>query len=234
VMDDDVDDDGSTFLVMELLEGSTLGAHWQAAGCTLPAPRVVAITDAILDVLSAVHAAGIVHRDVKPDNVFLTADGLKLLDLGLARLADSRLTATGQMMGTPEFTAPEQAGGHVREVDARSDVYSVGAMMMTLLTGQVVHEGRTSMETMIFAATRPARSLFDVWPDAPPGLANVVDIALSFDKTKRWSSAKEMRIALGNAGATPATAVALPLPVSIASGAGPTVCVPRRGTGDAE
>ena len=87
----------------------------------------------------------------------------------------------------------------MREIDARSDLYSVEARAFTLLTGHVVHEAHTPMEGMIFAATRPARSLFDVWPAAPPGLANVVDIALCFDKARRWESAEQMRTALANA-----------------------------------
>jgi serine/threonine protein kinase len=201
VIDDDIDDDGSTFLVMELLEGLTLSHLWESAGRQIPMLRMGAILDSILDVLEAVHAEGIVHRDVKPDNVFLTASSLKLLDLGIARLLEEhmRMTASGQMMGTPEFVAPEQAAGKPREIDARTDIYSVGATAFTLLTGRFVHEGRGAMETMIFAATRPARSLFDVWPDAPPLLANVVDIALSFDKVRRWPNASAMRTALQSA-----------------------------------
>ena len=105
-------------------------------------------------------------------------------------------------MGTPEFVAPEQAAGNVRDIDARTDLYSVGAMMFSLITGQFVHKGRSGMEQMIFAATRPARSLFDVWANAPSALANVIDIALSFDKTKRWTNAAEMQRAITNASAT--------------------------------
>jgi serine/threonine-protein kinase len=201
VIDDDIDDDGSTFLVMELLEGITLAHLWEMSARQLPLMQVGAIVDAMLDVLEAVHAEGIVHRDVKPENVFLTADSLKLLDLGIARLLEEsmRLTASGQMMGTPEFAAPEQAAGKPREVDARSDIYAVGATAFTLLTGRFVHEARGAMEAMVFAATRPARSLFEVWPHAPPLLANVVDVALSFEKDRRWTSASAMRTALHTA-----------------------------------
>ncbi|HEY2370138.1 MAG TPA: serine/threonine-protein kinase [Polyangiaceae bacterium] len=198
VLDDDVDEDGTTFLVMELLEGRTLEAEWTAAGSKLSAIRVAQVAERVLAVVAAIHAEGIVHRDIKPDNVFLTTGGaIKVLDLGIARLVESRsATATGQMMGTPEFVAPEQAAGNVREIDGRTDLYSVGAMMFALITGEVVHPGRTGMEQMVFAATRPARSLLDVWPDAPPLLANVIDVALSFDKSKRWATAAEMQTAL--------------------------------------
>ena len=198
IIDDDVDNDGSTFLVMELLEGRTLADEWEESGRRMAVSRVGGLTVALLDVLSAVHAEGIVHRDVKPENVFLTRDGaVKLLDLGIARLIESRsLTASGTMMGTPEFVAPEQAGGDVRQIDGRTDLYSVGAMMFALLTGRFVHDGRTSMEKVVYAATKQAQSLFDAWPDAPGGLANVVDVALRFSKHERWASAHEMRLAL--------------------------------------
>jgi eukaryotic-like serine/threonine-protein kinase len=201
VLDDDVDDDGATFLVMELLKGSTLMTEWEAGGRVLPAGRVVEIASALLDVLEAVHAQGIVHRDIKPDNVFFTLERqLKLLDLGIARLLhEERMTVSGQMMGTAEFAAPEQAGGRIREIDGRTDLYSVGALMFMLLSGREVHEARTPMEGMIFAATRPARSLRDVWPGVPSALSQVVDVALCFEKERRWSSAAEMRIALGHA-----------------------------------
>ncbi len=201
VLDDDVDDDGATFLVMELLRGSTLTAEWEASGRVLAAGRVIEVVNALLDVLEAVHAQGIVHRDIKPDNVFLTSERqLKLLDLGIARvLLEQRMTVSGQMMGTAEFAAPEQAAGRIREIDGRADIYSVGALLFTLLSGREVHEARTAMEAMIFAATRPARSLRDVWPGVPSALAQVVDVALCFEKERRWSSAAEMRTAIGHA-----------------------------------
>jgi serine/threonine-protein kinase len=201
VLDDDIDDDGSTFLVMELLEGRTLSLEWVSSGYLVPLSRVAVIVDGLLDVLDATHAAGIVHRDVKPDNVFLVRGGpLKLLDLGIARiLIESRMTASGQILGTPEFMAPEQAQGQVRAITGRTDLYSVGAMMFKLLTGRAVHEARTPMEAMIFGATRPARSLAEVWPSAPQLVVNVVDVALAFQQERRWTSAGEMRTALSNA-----------------------------------
>lgn len=223
VLDDDVDDDGATFLVMELLKGSTLTAEWEASGGVLAAPRVAEIATELLDVLDAVHAQGIVHRDIKPDNLFFTHEGqLKLLDLGIARLLlEERMTFSGQMMGTPEFVAPEQAGGRIREIDGRTDLYSVGALMFTLLSGREVHEARTPMEGMIFAATRPARSLREVWPGVPSALAQVVDVALCFEKERRWSSAAEMRTALGHAARFVSARPAAPRPPTSPSVVGP-------------
>lgn len=236
ILDDDVDDDGSAFLVMDLLDGRTLEAEFQAQGRHLTVPRVGQVTLSLLDILAAVHAEGIVHRDIKPENVFVTTRAeIMLLDLGIARLViESRsMTASGTMLGTPEFVAPEQAGGNVREVDGRTDLYSVGAVMFALLTGRYVHEGRTPMQTMLLAATQPARSIFDVWPDAPGGIANVIDVALSFEKTRRWPSALDMRTALARSVAQfdvtsplAPTAPAPPLPPPPQYGATGTVILP--------
>jgi len=201
IIDDDVDNDGTTFLVMELLEGGTLESELHGAGVLAPA-RVVEVTEKLLDVLEAIHKEGIVHRDIKPENVFLTTSGaLKLLDLGIARLViESRgMTATGQLMGTPEFIAPEQARGAIRDIDARTDLYSLGAMMFMLLTGECVHAGETQMDQVIAAGTQQARKVQDAWPSAPAALARVVDTALAFDKTNRWADAAQMRGALRDA-----------------------------------
>src|SRR5579872_2822756 len=101
--------------------------------------------DRVLDVLIAAHAQGIVHRDLKPDNLFLTvANELKVLDFGIARLLDgSGATGSGDLLGTPSFMAPEQANGRVREIDTRTDLWSLGAVLFTLLTGAEVHEAST-------------------------------------------------------------------------------------------
>ncbi|HEY1960190.1 MAG TPA: serine/threonine-protein kinase [Polyangiaceae bacterium] len=200
IIDDDVDDDGVAFLVMELLEGCTLDAEWESSG-RVAAERVGHVVVRLLDVLAAIHAEGIVHRDVKPENVFLTSDGgVKVLDLGIARVVESRTqTKIGILMGTPGFVAPEQALGNMPAIDARTDVFSVGALMFGLLTGEVIHPGATAMDQMVAAASQHARPLRQVWPEASPELANVVDVALAFDKTKRWPSALEMKSALEQA-----------------------------------
>jgi eukaryotic-like serine/threonine-protein kinase len=201
ILDDDVDEEGTAFLVMELLEGRTLDSEWEASGGRLSPARVTNVITRLLDVLGAIHAEGIVHRDIKPENVFLTtSDAVKILDLGIARVVESRTaTKVGVLMGTPGFVAPEQALGNAPAIDARTDVFSVGALMFALLTGEVIHPGETAMEQRVLAASKQARSLRDVWQQAPPALANVVDVALAFDKTRRWNSAEAMKLALEQA-----------------------------------
>ena len=203
VLDDDVAEDGSLFIVMDLLDGETLHARWRRRGRKLGAREVVRVMCAVLDVLSAAHAKGVVHRDLKPENLFLTRDGkVKVLDFGLARPREGapRDTKTGSVFGTPAFMAPEQALGKTSEVDALSDLWAVGATAFLLLTGRVVHQGSTTGETLVLSATQSAPPIASVVHDVPPIIAKVVDRALAFEKAGRWPSAGAMRDALVRAG----------------------------------
>ncbi len=197
VIDEDVAEDGAAFLVMELLDGQALDALARAHGGTLSEGVVLAIGEAVLDVLAAAHAKAIVHRDVKPANLFITRSGvLKVLDFGIARLRDAsgqESTRTGAMMGTPAFMSPEQAYGRTKEIDAKSDIWAVGASMFQLLTGRHVHSGEGASELLIHAATTPAVSLASVRPETRQGTVAIVDRALAFDKAARWESAAAMR-----------------------------------------
>ena len=120
--------------------------------------------------LVAAHEKGIIHRDLKPENLFITQGGqVKLLDFGIARLRELPLggagtTATGFFMGTPAFMAPEHARGKWSEVDGRSDVWSVGATLFTMITGTFVHDSETAMDTLVMAVTRPALPIRDRMP----------------------------------------------------------------------
>jgi serine/threonine-protein kinase len=185
---------------------------------------VIAVADAVLDVLDAAHAAGVVHRDIKPDNLFVTHDGrLKVLDFGIARLVSSaHTTRSGQLMGTPEFVAPEQAAGRVREIDARTDLFSVGAMMFALLSGEYLHVAKTSVEHMVFAAATQGRSIRTVMPALHEDVAHIIDVATAFERTSRFANAKAMQAALRSAGEasreaqaahTPQTSGPVPAPV---------------------
>jgi serine/threonine-protein kinase len=202
VLDDGVDDDGTVFLVMELLEGETLGAQLKRWPTLHTHEHVLAVADCVLEVLSAAHEAGIVHRDVKPDNIFVTTTGaLKLIDFGIASARElaalgADLTGTGLAMGTPAFMAPEQARGRRDEVDHRTDLWAVGATMFTLFTRRHVHEGQSGNEAMILAATSPPRSLKALAPDLDGRIIEAVDRALAFSKADRWPDAPAMRRAL--------------------------------------
>ena len=207
VIDDDVADDGSAFLVMELLDGSTVEELWDRCAQRLGLLPVVAIADPLLDVLVAAHANGVIHRDIKPANIFVTREGqIKVLDFGIARARDAivgynsgQMTMSGTVVGTPAFMAPEQAAAKSDEIDAQSDVWSVGATMFTLLAGRTVHEGTNLQQLVVRAAVDPAVKLRTVSPDIPENLADVVDRALAFDKARRWPSARAMRVALKRA-----------------------------------
>jgi serine/threonine protein kinase len=196
VLDDDVAEDGSAFLVMELLEGTTVDSLWEKHGHKLPLAAVLAIGHQLLDVLVAAHAHGIVHRDIKPENLFVTTEGqLKVLDFGIARVRDaasSSATSAGLVMGTPVFMSPEQALGKTSEIGVQSDLWAAGAVLFTLASGQFVHEGESAQHIVVTAATQPARSLATVLPDAPKDLVQLVDSALAFDKKARWSTAAVM------------------------------------------
>ena len=194
VFEHGTDDDGCAFIVMELLEGETLEALWERRGHKLPVGLVLAVAERLLDVLAAAHATGIIHRDIKPDNVFMTSGGdLKVLDFGIARLLEgTSATASGELMGTPAFMPPEQAGGNSKTADGRADVWSVGAVMYTMISGRHVHDAPTHPLQLIYAATQKARSLRDVAPETPHGVVELVDHALAFDREARWPSARAM------------------------------------------
>jgi serine/threonine-protein kinase len=196
VVDDDYTADGCPFIVMELLEGESLQARL-VRELRLQPPEALVIADQTLDVLAAGHARDIIHRDIKPANLFLTADGVvKVLDFGLARVkerVDGVRTGDGIVIGTVSFMPPEQARGRNEEVDARSDLWSVGAVLVTALSGRIVHEAASTADRLVAATRRPAPSLASVAPELAPSLVVYVDRALAFDKAARYSSALEMQ-----------------------------------------
>jgi serine/threonine-protein kinase len=201
VYDDDVDETGCPFLVMELLSGCTVAERAEATGGKLPPDDVLAYADQLLDVLAAAHATGILHRDLKPQNLFLTSGGdLKVLDFGIARLAERVLgdvnTVDGTLLGTPAFCPPEQARGRLDEMDERSDIWAVGATMFTLLAGRPVHDAETPNERLGLAITTAAVSIGAVVPGLPAALVQLVDRALAYERQNRWPSARSMQEAV--------------------------------------
>ncbi|WP_129579248.1 MULTISPECIES: serine/threonine-protein kinase [Sorangium] len=195
VLDIDVTEQGEPFLVMELLEGESLRERALRLG-SVPMPEILAHVDTLLEVLRAAHDAGIVHRDIKPDNLFVTRDGrLKVLDFGIARMKQGGAglkTRTGAVLGTTSYMAPEQILG--RDVDGRADLYAVGATMFTLLANRRLHDadGLTEGELLIKMSTTPAPPLSTVALGVDPRVARVVDRALAFQVERRYPNAQTM------------------------------------------
>ena len=215
ILDDDVMDDGTPFLVMELLSGMTL--RERVAHGPLDLGEALSLTAQVLEVVVAAHAKGIVHRDLKPDNLFLTEEGaVKVLDFGIARLKDrvrpGYETESGCTMGTVGFMAPEQARGSMSEVDAQSDVWSIGATLFTLLTGTLVNDAESTNAALFLAMTRAAPPMESVVPWLPRPVQELLDGALAFDKAERFSTARAMLGALEAARAAVGTMVVRPAP----------------------
>ncbi|MDC0744041.1 serine/threonine-protein kinase [Polyangium mundeleinium] len=205
-------DEGLPFLVMEVLEGEDVRAVLKRLGPVRPdlAVRIVAQACRGLEVA---HAQGIVHRDVKPANLFLTSGPqpgertVKILDFGIAKLAPdpesmaqagelTSLTQTGSMLGSPLYMAPEQARGH-KHIDGRADLWSLGVVLYQALTGVTPHRDSGALGDLIIAiCTEPAERVERLAPWVPPAVAAVVHRALDLDPTQRFQSAAEMHAAL--------------------------------------
>ncbi|APR82528.1 Serine/threonine protein kinase PknB [Minicystis rosea] len=195
IRDIDVAEDGAPFLVMELLEGESLGERNARLG-GIGTDELLRWMDELLDVLVDAHAKGIIHRDIKLDNLFVQRDGhLKVLDFGIARMRDGEKgdmrTRTGAALGTVPYMAPEQIKG--ADVDARVDLFAVGATMFRLIAQRRVHEADTEAMLIIKMATEAAPPLASVAPLAVPGLCLVVDRALQFDRAQRYPDASTMQ-----------------------------------------
>jgi eukaryotic-like serine/threonine-protein kinase len=202
ILDDEVCEDGSVFLVMELLEGTSLDRFTRRGDTKrLPLGRVLAVADAVLDLLTVAHAQGIIHRDLKPANIFLTAnDQVKVLDFGIARLAETALdgsaTQTGAAMGTPAYMPPEQARGRWNLVGARTDLWALGATTFALIAGDRPRRAETVQEELLLAMTTPLPSLATVAPSCPFEVVAWVDRAVAYEIDSRWPDSGTMQRAL--------------------------------------
>jgi eukaryotic-like serine/threonine-protein kinase len=185
------------FIVMELVEGESL-ATLLAKG-PLPPAEAVRIIRHVAEALGEAHEKGIVHRDVKPDNIIVGKRGTKVLDFGIAKQLVSTtdsptLTQAGLIVGTPFYMSPEQALG--RPVDARSDLFSLGVVLYEALAGKRPFEGESVTETMMNIIMQEAPDLATIAPSLPPSLADVVNRALQKKPERRFGSAGEMVDAL--------------------------------------
>jgi serine/threonine-protein kinase len=172
------EDEGRQFIVFEYIEGDDLKELIDRAG-PLPIEQVAELGQEIAAALAFAHERGIVHRDVKPQNVLLNGEGrAKVTDFGIARSLDVEhgVTQTGTVLGTSNYIAPEQAAG--QPIDDRSDVYSFGVVLFELLTGTVPFEGDSFVAVALKHINEPAPSVLERRPDTPPRLARLVDAML--------------------------------------------------------
>ena len=186
--------EGYHYFAMEFVDGDTLLSRIRNGG-RLPERQALEIARDVATALDYAHHAGIVHRDVKPGNILLAADGtVKLADLGLARetdAADSDITRAGKPIGTPSYVSPEQIRGET-DVDGRADVYSLGATLYRLLVGARPYTGGTGTEIMAKHLTAPVPDPRDPAPGVSPGTAAIVQKAMAKDPADRYQNAKEM------------------------------------------
>jgi serine/threonine protein kinase len=195
-------DDGIDYLVMEYLQGETLGQRFEKGPLGLPEVFEIAIQ--IADALDAAHKSGIVHRDLKPANVMLTASGAKLLDFGLAKInigatnemtasptMTSPLTTQGTLIGTFQYMAPEQLEG--AEADARSDIFAFGMVLYEMATGHRVFEGKTQAAVIAKIMESEPVPPTTLQPLLPPALGRLIETCLAKQPDQRWQTAADLK-----------------------------------------
>ena len=204
IFDSGVTDEGLPFLVMELLTGEDLRARLRREE-QLSVPAALRIVSQVLRALTRAHEAGIVHRDLKPDNVFLCARDddpsfVKIVDFGISKVARARsadtLTRRGTVLGTAFYMSPEQAQSFA-DIDGRTDLFSVGAILFEMLAGTPPHVGRTYEAVLIAICTNDAPDVRTLAPGVPVGVASVITRALQRERDARFQSAQEFLNALG-------------------------------------
>ena len=215
VHDSGVTPEGEAFLAMELLEGEDLGTRLEQRRYLSP-DEALATAYAILEGLAAAHAAGIVHRDLKPGNVFLArspnGEVVKLVDFGISKVEDDRMTRTGTMMGTPVYMAPESFLMGAAFVDARADLYAVGVILYEMLSGRLPYEAPSYEALVLKVATEPPPPFATVAPQAPSALARLIDRAMAKRPEDRFQDARAMQAAIAEVrvGGLAPVATALP------------------------
>jgi serine/threonine-protein kinase len=199
--------DGVDFIVMECIEGETLAARLEKG--PLPREQVLKYGIQIADALDKAHRSGVVHRDLKPGNIMLTASGAKLLDFGLAKAAvplaagdtltaavapTAPVTQQGAIVGTFQYMSPEQVEG--KDVDARSDVFSFGSVLYEMLTGRRAFQGKSQLSVTSAVLEKEPEPISTLQPLTPPTLDRAIRVCLAKDPENRWQTARDLLLEL--------------------------------------
>jgi hypothetical protein len=183
--------DGRPYIALEYVDGGSLARALR--GTPWPAGRAAQLLETVARAIEHAHGHGIVHRDLKPANVLLTADGSpKVSDFGVAKVVSGgggSLTQPGEVLGTPSYTAPEQAAGKVKDVGPATDVYALGAILYELLTGRPPFAGETRLETLRLVETQEVVSPRRLQPKVPRDLETICLKCLQKEPRKRYASA---------------------------------------------
>ena len=180
------------YIVMEYVDGITLKEYLKQRGGALTWKETVHFATQVLGALQHAHSKGIIHRDVKPQNIMLLADGsIKMMDFGIARFSRAQSqTVSDKAIGSVHYISPEQAKGD--KTDARTDLYSVGVMLYEMLSGRLPFDGDGAVSIAIMQISDKAKPLAQVAPNVPEGLRQITEKAMEKDPAKRYQSAQEM------------------------------------------
>ena len=184
------------YIVMEYVDGITLKEYLKQRGGALTWKETVHFATQVLSALQHAHSKGIIHRDVKPQNIMLLADGsIKMMDFGIARFSRAQSqTVSDKAIGSVHYISPEQAKGE--RTDARTDIYSVGVMLYEMLSGRLPFDGDGAVSIAIMQISEKPKPLAEIAPKTPAGLRQITEKAMEKDPDKRYQSAQEMLAAI--------------------------------------